>query len=202
MRKILVLILVLTAAFVSLASANQLGFGYNNGGPALRFKWDDSIVSELSAIVNYYNSTASISNNVTLCISPINLTLYKGALGEVSVGFRLKDTLVYSEAVLNNVKVKKFTANSYGLDIMLPELELNVPGVDGLKLIGSVGISSGWQYDNNGKLQSFNMGLYGISLASAGIVYYFNLGGGQAAKSGQVYSAPAPIAPVKDNTVK
>lgn len=202
MRKIPVLVLLLSAVLSGAAFANQLGFGYDNGGPAFRFKWDDSIVSELSINLNYYSSSASTSNNVTLGISPLNFTLYKGALGEVAVGFRLSDTIVYNQAG----PVRSFTANSYGLDIMLPELELSVPGIDGLKLIGSVGISSSWQYDNTGKLESFNMGLYGISLASAGIIYYFDLGGGNksavATAPARLNTSPGSGAPADDSTVK
>lgn len=197
MKKRIVLIVLLMGVFAGMSYANQLGFGYDNGGPALRLKWDDSIVSELSVNLNYYNSTASTSNNTTISISPLNFTLYKGAIGEVAVGFRLSDTIVYNQAG----PVKNFTANSYGLDIMLPELELSVPGIDGLKIIGSIGVSSSWLYDNNGKLQSFDMGLYGISLANAGIVYYFNLGGENKANSA-VSPEPLNTAPAKDSTVK
>jgi hypothetical protein len=186
MRKSFILSVVLIGVFAGMAAANQLGFGYNNGGPTLRFKWDDNIVSELSVMINYNNQKANTSpsyitasNDMTFVISPISLTLYKGQMGEVNVGFKLKDLMHYEEGIISGVRYNTFTANNYGLDIMLPELELSVPGVDGLKLIGSVGISSSWNYDSNGKLQAFNMGIYGVSLANIGIVYYFNIGGAQ-----------------------
>lgn len=198
MKKILFLVTILTSIFTGLVSANQLGFGYDNGGPTLRFMWDDSITSELSVLADYGNSaytsdtnTPNVNNAFTFAISPINMALYKGRWGTVNIGIKIRDTVRYQSFLDRKV----FTANSYGLDLMLPELELAVPGVDSLRLIGSVGISSSWDYDNSGKLSSFNMGLYGISLANVGIVYYFNLGGGNQA-------APAQMPPVKDNTVK
>ncbi|HRU40232.1 MAG TPA: hypothetical protein P5511_10165, partial [Candidatus Goldiibacteriota bacterium] len=52
---------------------------------------------------------------------------------------------------------------------------LNFPGVKGLVIIGSLGLGTSWKYGTDGQLDSFSMGLFGITMANAGIVYYFNL---------------------------
>jgi hypothetical protein len=166
MKKRMIMAVTLLVFFAASAAANQLALGYNNEGPTARFKWDDNIVSELSVSLDYNSNPSlnpSTNNNISFTISPINLTLYRGQFGDINIGFKFKNVVHYEEGLEgyfpNQKKYTKFTANDYYLYLMLPELELSVPGVENMKLIGSLGISTGWKYADNGKLESFSMGL-------------------------------------------
>lgn len=176
MKKVIIAA-VLIAVLASFLGANELGVGYNNGGPSVRFKWDDAITSEFSMRINYTNNAedAAAVNEITLAIAPVNLALYRGELGQVSLGFVFGDKIVYS-AGKGVGSGAVFTANDYFFNLLLPEVELNFPGVKELKLIGSLGIGSSWGYAENGELDAFNMNLFGIGLANVGIIYYFDLG--------------------------
>lgn len=185
------LVFLLIIFMAGLVSANQLGVGYNNGGPTFRFKWDDAVTSELSVVVNYNNDSASSmsSTEILLSLAPVNLSLYRGELGEVNIGFVFRDRIIY-RLEKGGDKTVIFTANDYNLDILLPELELSFPGIAGLKVISSLGVGTSWGYAENGKLDSFRMNLFGISMANVGLVYYFDLGTAPKAASTAV---PAPV---------
>jgi hypothetical protein len=196
---------VLMLVAVSFSWANELGVGYNNGGPSVRFKWADAVTSEMGVIVNYTNDAASpaASTEITLSLAPVNLALYRGEFGQVSIGFVFKDKIIY-RVNKDADKSVLFTANDYSLNILLPELELNFPGVKGLSLIGSLGIGTSWGYSPGGKLDSFNMSLFGISMANVGITYYFDLGvsnpaapAAEPAKIEPVSAEPAKVEPAK-----
>jgi hypothetical protein len=211
MKKRIILAIAFLALFAAAVTANQLALGYNNEGPTARFKWDDSIVSELSVSIDYSSTpgmNTAADNSFAFVFSPISLALYRGPFGDINIGFKFRDVVHYKREKdpANGEWVTRFNAYDYSLYLMFPELELSVPGVENMKLIGSLGIKTSWNYAYNGKLEAFTMGLYGISIANLGIVYYFDLKGADAATAVPQPAAtavPAPQAePEKENTVK
>jgi hypothetical protein len=186
---------VVLMLLASMAWANEIGVGYNNGGPSVRFKWDDAVTSELGLMLNYSNDAVNSQaiTELTLSLAPVTLALYRGDLGAVNIGFIFRDNIVIKSGKGTD-KSTQVTANDYTLDVLLPEVELNFPGVKGLTLIGSLGVGASWGYDKDGKLDTFDLNLFGISMANVGLIYYFDLGTKEKAAVSSMPPMPAAAA--------
>jgi|GEM_PF-2229445 len=197
MKKIFLAILFLTA--VCQAYAFDWGAGYNNGGPTVRFRWDDTFTSELSVDLAYSNSpgnSSSVNSTTVINIAPLNTVIYKNDFIRLNGGVRLGDIITYTSPYYLNGGVKEtlFSANSYIFSILIPELEVNVPWVKGLVLIGDISAGFQWAYSTATlKPTSFSASITGVTLANVGVIYYFGEGSKpdqSAPKAPQAKTAP------------
>jgi hypothetical protein len=195
MKKIFLAILLLTAACQ--AYAFDWGAGYNNGGPTVRFRWDDTFTSELSVDVAYSNTpgySSSVNSTTVINIAPLNTVIYKNDYIRLNGGVRLGDIITYVGPYNGGVKETLFSANSYIFSILIPELEVNVPWVKGLVLIGDISAGFQWAYSTaTQKPTSFSASINGVTLANVGVIYYFGEGSKpdqSAQKAPQVKAAP------------
>jgi hypothetical protein len=179
MKKIL-LSLALVTCLCSCLCAAEIGAGYNNQAPTVRYWWNENFCSELSLAWNFMKQDSqypyySTSSSFSYTIAPLIWCFYRNQFGTLSLSLKFKNYLNYYELGSK----KWLTANNYAAIIALPEFEINFPYVDGLKIIGSIGTVINWGYSaNGGTLEGFGVNFYGISLAGLGVLYYFNLGSG------------------------
>lgn len=181
MKKFILAAVFLLAA--SNANAALIGGGFNNGAPTVRAWWNESLGSELSLSMNFYNDSNDYSYGeeitsarLTLTLTPVMWAFMRGEWGNMSLGAKLRATLAYNDH-FSNVWVSGmrhfFRVHEYAVLFMLPEIEINVPYLKGLCLIGALGFSVNWSYEDNGDYSAISFSLFGPSVASLGLVYYF-----------------------------
>ena len=183
------------------------GAGYNNGGPTVRFRWDDTFTSEVSVQVSYTNSPgsgSSVNSTTVINIAPMNTLIYKNDFVRLNCGVKLGNVINYISPYYGNGGVKEtlFNANQYMFSLLLPEAEFSLPWIKGLTLIGDISAGFQWAYSSATlKPTSFSASITGVTLANVGIIYYFGEGeraeqSAQKAQQAKAFAAPAqaPVA--------
>jgi hypothetical protein len=179
MKRILISVFIMAAACQ--AYAFEWGAGYDNGGTAARFRWDDTFTSELSVQFSYTNTPGSsqpVNAMTVINIDPMNTLIYKNDIVRINGGVVLTDVITY---IKNASGIGGgLDANQYGFYILAPEAEFSLPWVKGLTLIGSIKAGFSWAYSSaTQKPTQFTASIRGVTLANVGIIYYF--GGDDAA---------------------
>lgn len=173
---------ILTALFIMAAScqayAFQWGAGYDSGGPAARFRWDDTFTSELGLQFNYTNTPGTsqpVDSTTIINIEPMNTLIYKNDIVRINGGVELTDVVTY---IKNASGIGGgFNANQYAFYILAPEAEFSLPWVKGLTLIGSIKAGFSWAYSSaTQRPTQFSASITGVTLANVGIIYYFGSG--------------------------
>jgi len=193
------------AFFIMAAACQAYGFdwgaGYNNGGPTVRFRWDDTFTSELSVQVSYSNSPgngSSVNSTTVINIAPMNTLIYKNDFVRLNTGVRLGNIITYTSPYYGDGGVKEtlFNANQYMFSLLLPEAEFSLPWIKGLTLIADISAGFQWAYSSaTQKPTSFSASITGVTLANVGIIYYFGEGdraqqAAQKAQQAKTFAAP------------
>jgi hypothetical protein len=169
------LLLILFAAFNCGLYAMEIGAGYDNDAPSVKVWWNESFGSELSASWSYSKNSGSpytTNSSLVYTVAPLIWSFYKNQYGSLSLSVKFRN---YVNFIQYSTGVSRLTANDYAILFYLPEMEIKLPYLDGLRLIGRIGASFSWGYnDYTGTLNNYSLSFSGLSLATFGILYYFN----------------------------
>ena len=198
MKKTLLTVVIL--AMAAPIFSFEWGGGYNNGGPAVRLKWQDDMTSEIGVSISYKNAPGAnhdVESIINIYIAPLNMSIIRNEFATVNLGIRLKDTIEYIDRQDNPFTVtKSFTANQYGLTLLVPEIEVKIPWISGLALVGAAGVDFSWDFSAaTSKPTQFTTSLFCSSLSTLGVIYYF--GAGEIPQVKQPETAPAQQPAVK-----
>ena len=168
------LLFLIILFFCSMSYAMDIGFGYTDDGPTSKIWWNDTFGSSLGLSWNYSRTSYSSANSAfTYTVTPLIWSFFRNSSGSLSLSAKFRNTISYSQ----NGGLPKYSANNYTLLFSIPEMEINVPYVEGLRLIGKIGFNFGWNYSSpGGTFGGYSFSLSGLSFSSLGIMYYFSAG--------------------------
>jgi hypothetical protein len=102
-------------------------------------------------------------------VAPLNYAFFKNNFMRVYISVLFGTNINYDA----NLPGKLLKAHDFWTKIALPAVEVEVPGVTGLRVIAGAMMNITWSYNNNGSFNGANIAFQGINLGSIGIIYYF-----------------------------
>lgn len=192
MKKIFALVLALSS-LCAVAQAADIGIGYNGGSPAFKVWWNDSFASELGVSWNYSKTDSPpllprTQSSLTMTLAPLMWSFFRNEYGSLSTGIKFKNYINFYQGTSGSI----LTANDYSVLLALPEMEINIPWVDGLRITGMMSAAFTWAYDDrSGSFTGYTISFSGFSLASLGLMYYFSAGAPEKPAAAADITAPS-----------
>lgn len=174
MKKMPALAFALLALCCS-APAMDIGVGYSAGSPSVNIQWNGALSSGMG-VSWYYNQSADpyTYSVFTYTVTPLTWSFFRNEFGSLSTGLAFGGEIRFNESPAYTL----ITANDYLLRLSAPEMELNVPWVDGLRITAMMSVNFRWYHDDRtGDFTGYRISFSGFSLGTLGLMYYFSAGG-------------------------